>query len=676
VVEPGWFNGGLPGLATLTLAIFERNTHVFNVTSRLKILCLIAVVLIPLAAFADSDAEAIQTKEGNPLKVILREHAAIYDKPDKASPSRPVKQFEFFYVLPSQKGGTEKLTNGFYRIGSAPRFSASVGWLHQDAAVEWGHHQVGGLRPPTNRDKVFFFASKEEAEKWFKGDNSARPISREPAALAGTMLFPLLNVTEFKHQGEKIDIYKLAYLHGGAKSSSAVAKSGTTTSTSLRVDLASLQRDYVLQVVFVLDTTVSMQPWIDAMKRVIATISEELGNDPQLKGRIHFGLVCFRDQLASEEDQRQMEYVAKMYCDLKTGRDHKEFRRRLADVREASIGSEDTPEDMLAGAKMAIDQSQWEKLASKHIIIISDASAHTSLNGFKNVTKMTIPGILALAQPTGSAGQFDKIQIHGLRILSADTSDHKPCKEHFDELTKGRDYQGLHYEYRGPQDADQFVKQLTARLRQLAKYTGQVASGKFEDLRNEAKKAAPGSDDNKLLGPIMEAVQAAEGNKSGATTFTEGYAVVVDRQGNKSLEPHVLVTNGRLAMFSSALDFSVKSLENAGDPGKRDVQKVVSSLQIIATQVNLGENVSPDMPLDKLFSIVLGFPVRNPIFAKTPATLAAMSSADFDGWVRQVRASQNIVQSHLNAPSIWFFLGDKQGRPQDRHAFIKVADMP
>ena len=38
----------------------------------------------------------------------------------------------------------------------------------------------------------------------------------------------------------------------------------------------------------------------------------------------------------------------------------------------------------------------------------------------------------------------------------------------------------------------------------------------------------------------------------------------MDRQGNKTLEPHVLVTNGRLAMFSSALDFSVKSLENAG----------------------------------------------------------------------------------------------------------------
>ena len=263
-----------------------------------------------------------------------------------------------------------------------------------------------------------------------------------------------------------------------------------------------------------------------------------------------------------------------------------------------------------------------------------------------------------------------------MRILSGDTADEKLCKEHFDELTKGRDYQGLHYEYRGPQDADQFVQQLTARLRQLAKYTGQVASGKFDDLRNQAKKTAPGSDDSKLLGPIMEAVHAAEGSKGAATTFTEGYAVVVDRQGNKTLEPHVLVTNGRLALFSSALDFSVKSLENAGDPGKRDVQKVVSSLQIIATQVNLGENVLPDMPLDKLFSIVLGFPVRNPIFAKTPATLAAMSSADFDGWVRQVRASQSIVQSHVNAPSIWFFLGDKQGRPQDRHAFIKVADMP
>ena len=57
-----------------------------------------------------------------------------------------------------------------------------------------------------------------------------------------------------------------------------------------------------------------------------------------------------------------------------------------------------------------------------------------------------------------------------------------------------------------------------------------------------------------------------------------------------------------------------------------DVSKVVGSLQILATNVNLGESVSPDMPLSKLLGMVLGFPVRNQVFALTPAKLAAMTA--------------------------------------------------
>lgn len=634
--------------------------------------------LVKIPAFAETDSECLQTKEGNPLKVIVREHAALFEKPDKASSSRPVRQFEVFYVLPPQKGSKDKVQNGFYRVATSPRLGAAVGWLPQEAAVEWSHQQVSGLRPKTDRDLVLFFATRQDAEKWFKGDSSVRPISREPANLVGTRLFPLLEVAPFKHNGEKLETYKLAYLHSGTKAD----PNSTTQITSYRPasetnGLENLQKDFILQVIFVMDTTGSMQPWIDAMKRVISQIVEELSQDPAVRDRIQFALVCYRDQLDNDKDQKTMEYVAKLECDLKAGKDHKEFLRRLLTVREATISSADYPEDVLAGLKMALDQAGWSKTASKHIVLIGDASAHTGLDSYKNVTQMTIPGILALAQPTGAVGNLEKIQIHGLRIVGHDPSDHAVCKEHFTQLTKGREYPGLHYQYEGPQDADRFVKELANKMRQLVQVTGQVASGQFQEVIQAAKKAAPGSDDSKLLGPIMELLQSAEGKSgAGASTFTEGWAVIVDRQGNKALEPHVFVTYGKLSLFSSALDFSIKALENAGDPGKRDVQKVVSNLQILATQVNLGENVSPDLPLDKLFSLVLGFPVRNPVFAKTPATLAAMSSADFDGWVRQVRASQSIVQSHINTPAIWFFLGDKLGRPQDRHAFIKVADMP
>src|SRR5438094_4288169 len=105
VVEPGLVQPAECLVVRLsTWLLSERETAVFNLKSCHKIVGLTFLgFLVTLPAFADTDSECLQTKEGNPLKVIVREHAALFEKPDKASPSRPVRQFEFFYVLPPQK---------------------------------------------------------------------------------------------------------------------------------------------------------------------------------------------------------------------------------------------------------------------------------------------------------------------------------------------------------------------------------------------------------------------------------------------------------------------------------------------------------------------------------------------------------------------------------------------
>src|SRR5207302_1663552 len=87
-------------------------------------------------AWADSDEETLLTPSGTPLKVVVREAAAVYEQPNKSGASRPIRQFEFCYVLPAKDGTTDKLLNGFYRVASAPRKSAALGWLPQDAALE------------------------------------------------------------------------------------------------------------------------------------------------------------------------------------------------------------------------------------------------------------------------------------------------------------------------------------------------------------------------------------------------------------------------------------------------------------------------------------------------------------------------------------------------------------
>ena len=109
--------------------------------------------------------DVLLTKAGTPLRIILRDHSAIHLQPDKTSTSEPVSQFQFFYELPAKRGTKEKLRNGFYKIATAPKEVAAVGWIPQDAVVERSHAQVAGFRPHSGRDLVLFFKSKEDAEK-------------------------------------------------------------------------------------------------------------------------------------------------------------------------------------------------------------------------------------------------------------------------------------------------------------------------------------------------------------------------------------------------------------------------------------------------------------------------------------------------------------------------------
>ena len=82
------------------------------------------------------------------------------------------------------------------------------------------------------------------------------------------------------------------------------------------------------------------------------------------------------------------------------------------------------------------------------------------------------------------------------------------------------------------------------------------------------------------------------------------------------------------------------------------------------------------MPLHELLGRALGFPCRSEIFAMTPRKLAAMTAGDFTAWVNQVRASQSICKAHIDNTSAWFTLGKTGSRAAEKHAFIKVSDLP
>ena len=112
-------------------------------------------------------------------------------------------------------------------------------------------------------------------------------------------------------------------------------------------------------VVFVLDTTGSMYPYIDQMKTFIRDYSSKI---KEINGRV--GLVVYRD--AGDE------YTAKKLSDLQS-----DTTDLLAKLDGISVdGGGDTPEAALHASMVAMNEMKWQKGATKAMILLTDAGYH------------------------------------------------------------------------------------------------------------------------------------------------------------------------------------------------------------------------------------------------------------------------------------------------------------
>jgi hypothetical protein len=606
------------------------------------------VLLLTVSAAVGQDPsivtrEVATTQFGAPLKVVVREDAALFEEPKAGSRSRPAKMFQFFYVLKVDPKASTGLQDGYYRVATGKTSKDFVGWIPQDKVVEWPHRQALGLRPKEGRSLAEFFGSREDLDKMYSG-TKLEPLSREPATGAGIQLLPILERFTMKADGDEVDGFQVAYLH---------SRNAKGTRPTNMVDL----KKSTLDVAFIVDTTASMQRFIDATKKVIENISRELASNSR-EVKVRFALVGYRDVIASPPSDW---YVTKVFCDFGDGANLEEFQTRLNTMNAASQGSEDFAEDVLAGLNIGVQKLTWNPDAFKHVILLGDASGHDDPTHAKNSEKLTIPGILALAQPRGEAALKSRIALHTIRVIGDDPSDHKIAEAQFQTLANGDGVNGLHYAFDASKEAE-FVSKLTEHL--LKSHLG---------LSDAVAHRAP-APDTPALGLLLDLVRASEVGGD-APHFASGFCSEVDFDGNAQLEPFVLVEYEQLDLFNSALDYMVKVLHQAGSSKEPRGKALLHGMKAVVTGVEIGEPLTPQTSLKTLLSVILDVPVQSPVFEMTPEKFDGMTDADFDTWVKQVDQSRSRMKSHLDNHAIWFSL-DRDVPLQKRSAFIGVKDLP
>jgi hypothetical protein len=255
-------------------------------------------------------------------------------------------------------------------------------------------------------------------------------------------------------------------------------------------------------------------------------------------------------------------------------------------------------------------------------------------------------------------------------------ADYSIALEQYQTLVGGRAYTGDFFQIEG-KNLQSFSNNLTSSiLKKLENFKLALKGGAGAPAPSQASGAKPSSAEWPFpLLDLLSSAPSAQGQNTLDMSFSHGFCTEFDTEGNRVFVPHVFVRQGQLKSFNYVLQFLQTQLEDAGDPGSRDVQKIVKGMQTISMSLNLAEPIDPNMELSTFLQRLIGFPLKTQIFFITLADLAAMSQVDYDDWTKKVKACTETLTELIDNPNIWRKL-HPTAKDSQNHAFINMNDLP
>ncbi|NCE88601.1 serine/threonine-protein kinase [Pseudomonas sp. L13] len=296
---------------------------------------------------------------------------------DAGSPSgKALPAFSVLYVY------QRKDVDGspWVRVGAATD-GRSDGWLPASQVSDWKQSLVLKFTERSGRAPVMFLRQPAEVEKLLADPAAAKSalakaqnnrednqqvLALEPTASAVPQnqfyLLPIFDSKEsFDDNGQPVQLLNVASIDPGSR---ATAKPASPT-PSANADA------FRTAVVLVVDTTVSMQPYIDQIRDVVHELQTRIAERGELDS-VSFGMVGFRSSIQKTPG---LEYVAKTLITLDQGRDPQRFLDMARQVKASTVSSHSFNEDAFAGVMQAVDGMDWSGYGGRIILLVSDAGA-------------------------------------------------------------------------------------------------------------------------------------------------------------------------------------------------------------------------------------------------------------------------------------------------------------
>ena len=511
---------------------------------------------------------------------------------DAAGTAQPA--FSRFYVYERSTAGAQE----WLRVGPDTQ-GKSIGWLPGDCTVEWKMQLTLAFTNPANRDRMLFFKERSQLEgildapdpvsrvaplraQLKKGVDAPGVLAQEPEYFVDLQKnFYLLPVVS----GEEVlteEGFRTRILNVASVSKADAASTAANNVPGVNAAAAKTQmKAFSAAVVFVIDSTISMDPYIDrtreAIKRVYAQIEKE-----NLGKQVKFGLVAYR---SSTKAVPGLEYVSKMYADPNTVKDGADFMSRVADLKQAKVSSSTFDEDAYAGVMHAVDKVDWSQFGARYVVLITDAGAvdgtdklsGTGLGAEQVRIEASTPGIalytLHLKTPSG-------------------IKDHSTAEAQYRILSN---YPGTNTSLYYPVDAGDVeafgrkVDGLAAAITQQVKsaYLGEDAIGSASNAKADPAEQKM-LEDAALIGHAMQL--AYLGKTTGTQAPPVFQAWISDRdlikQNLPTTDVRVLLTKAQLSDLSDVL----KQIVDAANEGMISPSEMFTRLRSVAATMGADPN--------------------------------------------------------------------------------------
>jgi serine/threonine-protein kinase PpkA len=621
-------------------------THLRTATLGLVLLALALTGLSPVRA-----AEPLREEGDTGLfqRVLTLPDAILRQspRPDSGILQDDLPIFTIYYVY--DRVSTESGT-GWVEVGTDPNGDVA-GWIQRDFLQDWKTMLVMQYAPRGQRERVLFFRERDDLADLVQSPFVTADVMDHYSAISeGThdrarfAAIETAKAVDYRNEpylmpiiGWKRDAFDngadVTLLHVASVNVQESQPNEEPEFDELEEQQPELA-EFKLGIVFVIDTTSSMQPYIERTYETVRGIYGALEENGHLD-RVNFGLVAYRDSI--EHDER-LEYVTRVYQPLDPKSPPDEILRNIEHVTAAEVSTLDFYEDAYAGLSEAL-ALDWSSYDARLIILITDAGAREGTD-----RRASQQGVIAgSVQREARLKNVAIIPIHLLTSSGEKASDQIRAEGQYRTFSETGDINVDKYLALDAESPDKFNEQITAFANDLQSAVGKIASGKLEDPDKAAEEDAGAEDQgnegqtdlgdivmNELFRSQVEYLGARAGET--APRFYRAWAAQLDLAdpSRKALEVRVFLTRNELSTLSQALEAILNSMEES----QPDPDTFFDRLRSLAANMSVDPSRSGSDEFDNLAESGLlpgylkALPYKSKILSMTKDTWIQMQASE------------------------------------------------